>query len=230
MSRPHLLDLFSGAGGAAVGYHRAGFEVTGVDIALQPRYPFRFIQADALEFLASVKPGEWDVIHASPPCQKHTTLAALQSREYPDYIAAVRAELERIGGVWVIENVEGAPLRSPVRLCGSSFGLGVWRHRLFEIRPCFVFASDCLHRLAPEPLDVTGTGGPQKGTRRKAGGGRSRKPTDLSEARAAMGMDWGTRREISQAIPPAYTHWIGCQLLTAGFHPETHTPRADEPA
>jgi DNA (cytosine-5)-methyltransferase 1 len=217
MSRPlRLLDLFCGAGGAAMGYSRAGFtEIVGVDIAPQPRYPFLFVHGEALEFLRSVKPGDYDLIHASPPCQRYSKLAALQTRDYPDYIAVVRTELERIGTPYVIENVEGAPLRSPVRLCGSTFGLNVWRHRLFEVSPWLVFSPGCAHRLVPEPLDVTGTGGPLKGERKKPGGGKSRKPSSLAEARQAMGMDWGTRREVCQAIPPAYTEWIGRQMIGA---------------
>jgi DNA (cytosine-5)-methyltransferase 1 len=207
-----LLDLFAGAGGAAVGYHRAGFtDILGIDVVPQPRYPFRFRQGDALEFLATVKPGDFDLIHASPPCQRYSNLAFLQDREYPDLIGAVQAELQRLGGPWVIENVEGAPLRNAIRLCGSAFGLGVWRHRLFECSE-FLFAPGCTHGLVPEPLDVTGTGGPQKAPRKAAGGGRSRKPSSMAEAYAAMGMDWGTRYEVDQAIPPAYTFWIGSQL------------------
>jgi DNA (cytosine-5)-methyltransferase 1 len=223
MKQPlRLLDLFSGAGGAAVGYHRAGFtEIVGVDNRPQKNYPFTFIQADALEFLAGVQPGEYDLIHASPPCQGYSGLKGLTAKEHPRLIEPVRAELQRIGGVWAIENVEGAPLHSPVLLCGSSFGLRVWRHRLFEVAPQRVRVlsrcrrPQCRHAFCPEPLDVTGTGGMQKTPRKALGGGLSRKPKDLTDARDAMGIDWMTRPEIAQAIPPAYTHWLGRQLLTA---------------
>jgi DNA (cytosine-5)-methyltransferase 1 len=133
-----LLDLFCGAGGAAMGYHRAGFdEIVGVDIEPQPRYPFAFFQGDALEYCAA-HGSEFDAIHASPPCQAYTRMARglLESqgrgREYPDLIHATRSALHLAGVVSVIENVPGAPLLGPVMLCGSSFGLLVQRHRLFE--------------------------------------------------------------------------------------------------
>jgi DNA (cytosine-5)-methyltransferase 1 len=223
VKRPlRLLDLFSGAGGSAVGYYRAGFtDITGVDLRPMPRYPFRFLQAAALEFLAGVKPGEYDLIHASPPCQGYSDLAARTGKEYPRLIGPVRSELLRIGGAWVIENVSGAPLERPVRLCGSSFGLPVWRHRLFEVHPTQAglllrcHRPACRHSLVPAPLDVTGTGGAQKAPRKTGTGGRSRKPNGLDEARAALGIDWMDRRELSQAIPPAYTLFIGSRMLEA---------------
>lgn len=206
MTRPRLLDLFCCAGGAAMGYHRAGFDVTGVDIVPQPNYPFEFVQADALEVLSLLAvngPGP-DVIHASPPCQAYSTTSALHHNEYPELVDEVRALLEGIGLPYVIENVQGAPMRNYVRLCGSSFGLGVRRHRLFETNVMLWNPPACRHDLQPEPLDVTGTGGP---------GGRHRKPKNLAQAREAMGIDWMSRKELSEAIPPAYTEWIGRRLL-----------------
>jgi DNA (cytosine-5)-methyltransferase 1 len=122
--RPRLLDLYCGAGGAAIGYWRAGFDVTGVDIP-QPRYPFRFVQADALTFPLD----GYDVVHASPPCQDSLSLRVLR-RRLPRLIPPTRARLRAWGGLYVIENVGRAPLTNCVTLCGSSFGLGVRRHRL----------------------------------------------------------------------------------------------------
>ena len=132
MTRPRLLDLYSGAGGSATGYHRAGFDVVGVDIVHQPRYPFPFIRADALSYL--VQHGrEFDAIHASPPCEVHSTLRALSPEKfYPDLIPATRAVMELCGKPWVIENVPGATLHHGVMLCGIMFGLRTYRHRWFE--------------------------------------------------------------------------------------------------
>src|SRR5665213_3193952 len=132
MSRPRLLDLFSGAGGAAVGYHRAGFEVVGVDIKPQPHYPFEFRQKDALWVLEGETMEGFDAIHASPPCQAYSKARKLQGLRHPDLIASVRELLLAISLPYVIENVPGAPLRNPVLLCGEMFGLGVRRERLFE--------------------------------------------------------------------------------------------------
>jgi len=127
----------------------------------------------------------------------------------------VRMLLERARVPYVIENVVGAPLFDPIMLCGSSFGLAVRRHRLFEMRHPPLLVPPCQHDLQPEPIDVSGTGGRQIKPRTLPTGGRGRKPRDLAEARAAMDMPWSDRRGISQAIPPAYTEWIGAQLLRA---------------
>ena len=221
MSRPLLLDLFCGAGGAAMGYHRAGFDVVGVDIRPQPHYPFEFIEGDALKPPLPLR--EFDVIHASPPCQAYSDTKSLHAYEYPDLIGAVRFALRVAQRPYVIENVEGAPLlRQPtfdteaylIQLCGSSFGLGVRRHRLFESNTPLVDGI-CAHHLQPEPVDVTGSGASRLGSRVDGKGGNSRKPKNLSEARIAMGIDWMTRMELSQAIPPRYTQFIGEQLITA---------------
>jgi DNA (cytosine-5)-methyltransferase 1 len=193
-----------------VGYARAGFEVVGVDINPQPSYPFEFHQGDALAF-----PIEgFDVIHASPPCQAHSTLRHRTGHGYPDLIPQTRALLVASGLPYVIENVAGAPLVSPVMLCGSSFGLGVRRHRLFESSAA-ILGLPCDHRTQPEPIDVSGNGGYQHKPREKQTGGRGRKPRGLAEAQAAMDMPWSSRRGISQAIPPAYTEWIGRQLIAS---------------
>jgi DNA (cytosine-5)-methyltransferase 1 len=213
--RPLLLDLFCGAGGAAVGYHRAGFDVVGVDIKPQPHYPFDFEQAEVLDFMRDGVAGWYftvAAIHASPPCQAYSTTKTLHTAKYPALISEVRGLLRATGLPYVIENVVGAPLNNPIRLCGSSFGLGVRRHRLFETN-WMVMASPCVHPWQPEPIDVTGTGARRIGNRLDGKGGNSRKPRNLDEGRASMGYDWMTRDELSEAIPSAYTKFIGEQLL-----------------
>lgn len=218
-----LLDLFCGAGGCAVGYHRAGFtEIVGVDVNQQPRYPFAFLEADALDFMRGMLAGgsplgyrldDFDAIHASPPCQAYSQLASLSNTEHPELVVPVRNLLIISGKTWVIENVIGAPLNCPVLLCGSMFGLGIWRHRIFESSVMLMSPFKCKHKSHPNPIDVTGTGGPFNGTRKASGGGVSRKPHNIAHAQRVMGIDWMTRREISQAIPPAYTEFIGKQLI-----------------
>ncbi len=199
--RPRLLDLFCGAGGATRGYQLVGFDVVGVDIDDQPNYVGdAFYRADALEFPLD----GYEVVHCSPPCQNYSTTRSLHTTEYPELVDWMRCRLLPLDVPWVIENVVGAPLRNPVMLCGSSFGLGVRRHRLFETSPMIALRPPCVHHLQPEPLDVTGTGGP---------GGRHRKPSSLAQAREAMGIDWMSRHELSEAVPPAYTKWVGQQLL-----------------
>ena len=155
-SKPRLLDLFCGAGGCSVGYYRAGFEVVGVDIVPQPNYPFEFYQADALGF--DFDPGWFHAVHASPPCQAYSSLRGFTTTEYPQLIEYVRELLIQTGLPYVIENVVGAPLINPIRLCGSSFGLKVWRHRLFETSFQIPLLPPCSHSEHPKPLDVTGTG------------------------------------------------------------------------
>lgn len=202
---PRLLDLFCGAGGCSEGYRRAGFEVVGVDLAPQPHYPFAFIQADALTFDLS----GFDVVHASPPCQAYSSLAAMHpvaSLSYPRLIEHVRERLWHSGALYVIENVEGAPLIDPITLCGSMFGLCIergWlkRHRLFE-------CSFPVERLAcdhPEGVRAVGVYGH---------GGNSGKHRMLyrDEASVIMDINWMNRDEMAQAIPPVYTHYIGEQL------------------
>ncbi len=209
-----LLDLFCKAGGASVGYHRAGFtEIVGVDIEPQPRYPFTFVQADALEYVAA-HGNEFDCIHASPPCQAYTPLRALRSgKVYPDLVAATRAALMASGKAWAIENVPGSPLHDGVFLCGSMFGLRVYRHRRFETS-VFLWQPD-----HPPHLALAGAKGTKGGRGRKAhylGGGNITIAGNVgSYCGGAMGIDWMIGKELSQAIPPAYTEWLGKQLLAA---------------
>lgn len=209
--KPRALDLFCGAGGATKGLQRAGFHVTGVDIKPQPRYCGDvFIQADAMTY-----PLEgFDFIWASPPCQAYCALRHMYPlKQYADLVAPVRDRL-RTGPVlaWVIENVPGAPLVSPVQMCGSAFALRVRRHRLFEAT-FDLRERRCCHRWQGRPIDVSGTGGRRINRRPDDHGGNTNKPRNLKEARAAIGIDWMTRYELSQAIPPAYSEFIGKQAM-----------------
>lgn len=215
---PKLLDLYCCAGGAGAGYRRAGFDVTGVDISPQPRYPFTFHQADALEFLAA-HGHEYDAVHASPPCQTHSALTkgnrarAGWADGHVDYIDRTRRLLEHIGRPYVIENVQGAPLRRDLTLCGEMFGLAVIRHRYFEFGGWF----------APQPVHVKHRGrvagmrhgewftGPYFAVYGDGGGKGS-----VAQWQEAMGIDWTSdRRELAEAIPPAYTEYVGGYLLAA---------------
>jgi DNA (cytosine-5)-methyltransferase 1 len=210
--KPRLLDLFCGAGGAARGYQDAGFYVVGVDINPQPNYPYTFIQADALGVLTHPSARGYDAIHASPPCQAFTAYRRRGNgvgAGYPDLIAATRDLLEATGLPYVIENVPGSPLRNPVQLCGSSFGLNVRRHRLFESnRP--LMAPPCAHGWqTPRFPQATN----RTNLRRTVEVGVWRIPLDVQQQ--AMGVGWMNREELSEAIPPAYTEHIGRQLLAA---------------
>lgn len=209
-----LLDLYCGAGGASVGYRRAGFQVTGVDIRPQPNYPYGFTQADALEFLSeylSVRGtmyDQWDAIHASPPCQLYSKAWRIRAAKHPDLVEPTRDLLNQTGLPWVIENVPGAPLHNPVVLEGQMFdGLRTQRKRWFETN---------------WPLQVPFLRSPRPAPNAKMG----RKPRDHewvhvvgnqhspSLSAAAMGIDWKmSRTELSEAIPPAYSELIGTQLL-----------------
>ena len=216
MSKPLALDLFCKAGGASMGLYRAGFDVVGLDVEPQPRYPFSFVQADALNPPFNLS--RFDFIWASPPCQDYSALRGLATVKRPRLIPHVRSMLEHSGVPYVIENVVGAELKMPIRLCGSSFGLGVWRHRLFETSEPILLVPPCNHAICPKPIDVTGTGGPFNGVRKSSGGGISRKPRNLEHARQVMGIDWMMRAELSQAIPPAYAEFIGRAALAATIH------------
>jgi DNA (cytosine-5)-methyltransferase 1 len=210
VSRPRLLDLFCGAGGAAVGYHRAGFEVVGVDIAPQPHYPYEFWQMDALDAWPQFV--DFNAIHASPPCQGYSRMNRIIKREYPMLIEPVRHLLARAGRPYVIENVEGAPLVDALTLCGTMFGLPVRRHRLFEVRPlpaALQPACTCGNGVADGRLVGARARGPKPANRRVP------PPRSDSAMRDAIGVEWMTVVESMQAIPPAYCEWIGAHLLAA---------------
>jgi|SRR3954469_7198201 DNA (cytosine-5)-methyltransferase 1 len=204
---PLLLDLFSGAGGAAMGYHRAGFRVIGVDIRPQPRYPFEFHQMDVMEALG-LDLSNVDVIHASPPCHRWSVASSGFGWNLPDLIEPTRAALRNWGGPYLIENVEAAPLVAPTVLCGSMFGLGVIRHRGFESNCPLIAADHGVHGRIGDgrTFTVAGHHG-SKGSGRRDGG-------TLAEWSEAMGIDWMNGRELAQAIPPAYTEHLGRQVLS----------------
>jgi DNA (cytosine-5)-methyltransferase 1 len=209
---PRLLDLFCGAGGAAKGYADAGFEVVGVDIKPQPHYPFKFIQADALVWPDTVTMGSsFDAIHASPPCQCFTAYRRKGhgvGDGYEDLIADTRGLLRATGLPYVIENIPGAPLEDPIRLCGSSFGLDVRRHRLFESNVPLIGRS-CDHSWQKPRFPAATNRKPN--SRRTVEIGVWRIPLEVQQQ--AMGIDWMTLEELSEAIPPAYTEHIGRQLI-----------------
>jgi DNA (cytosine-5)-methyltransferase 1 len=213
VTRPRLLDLFCGAGGASMGYHRAGFDVTGVDVAPQPRYPFEFVQADAMTF-----PLEgYDAYGGSPPCDDHSTLAFVNAAKGTGWMLA--ATLERFAALeapWVVENVEMADMPGSVMLCGSEFGLRsrmddgreVWlkRHRRFRSNVFLWGAGGCnCHGKPVIGVYGGGAGGPRQGAGRGKGAARA--------AREVMQIDWMNRDELDRAIPPAFTEFVGLQLL-----------------
>jgi DNA (cytosine-5)-methyltransferase 1 len=208
MSRPLLFDAFCGEGGAAMGYHRAGFDVIGVDIWPQPRYPFEFHQGDALEALATFDLSRFAAIHASPPCHDHVRTFVAKNGTGA-LLARTRDALEQAGLPWVIENVPGAPMRADYKLCGCMFGLPkLTRERWFETSwHGFEMRPPCHH---PEPsVTAAGTGIPSHSWfYGKVDGYEYHRLM-----REAMGIDWMTRAGLVQAIPPAYTEYIGRQLL-----------------
>lgn len=178
-----------------MGYHRAGFEVVGVDIEPQKNFPFEFIQADAMTFPLD----GFDVVHASPPCQAFTCARSIHKRIHPDLLTPIRERLKEWGGTWVIENVPGAPMRQDLCLCGSFFPeLRVRRHRYFEFDVPRTFETPP-HDHSRPIVSVFGHGGHVY--------------HGVADWRAAMGIDWMTRDELAQAIPPAYTEFIGNRLV-----------------
>lgn len=210
---PLLLDAFCGAGGAAVGYWRAGFNILGCDHKPQPHYPFPFVQMDAIEFIRAFGPYA-DAIHASPPCQRYSTTYAMPNvGVYPDLAAATRQALQDIGAVYVIENVPGAPLRASLLLSGDMFGLRVVRKRLFECRPYIAPPALALQPIIPR----TGT----QSSRGYSSFARGASHITVAgnnyvfeDGRRAMEIYWmANRDELSEAIPPAYTEYIGAHLL-----------------
>lgn len=230
--RPLLLDFYCCGGGASAGFSRAGFHVLGVDLAPQPRYPFGFHQGSAFRALDALLAGgavrfgdaahgTYDVtledvaaVVGSPPCQAHTDLRHRTGLTYLDLIPGTRERFVATGLPWIIENVEGAPLRDPLLLCGTMFGLGaacrdgmrrqLWRHRLFESNVPLAAPSRCAH--AGQPVGVYGHSG---GTSLRGYKGR------VQECRDALGIDWLPQAGLAQALPPVYTQHLGRQLLAA---------------
>jgi DNA (cytosine-5)-methyltransferase 1 len=204
---PRLLDLFCCQGGAGMGYHLAGFDVVGVDIASQPRYPFTFIQADAVTFVLE-HGSEFDFIHASPPCQHDSDCQRIQDNTHPDLIAPTRTALETTGRPWTMENVRGAvpKLHDPVMLCGQMFHLANYRHRYFETGGFHLDQPDHPAHIVPQ-----------------AKMGRPVPPGHYGQfvgnfsgvdlARRVLGVPWMNRDGIRECIPPAYTHHIGRTAL-----------------
>lgn len=210
MSKPRLLDLFCGAGGAAMGYYRAGFEVVGVDIKPQPHYPFEFHQADALTY-----PLEgFDAYHASPPCQAYSRAFSPivgHRKEHPDLVEPVREILKRTGKPSVLENVPGAPLKNYIKLDGTMFGLKAIKERWFE-----VYGTEILFT----PQNYENTLGMVKAGKLIGSMQHTCYPNEIRQTKenlaGAYGMDWFmTRHELRQAIPPAYTEYIGKYLMQA---------------
>lgn len=204
-----------------MGFYQAGFEVVGVDIKHQPRYPFEFHQADWLDYL-SAHYHEFDLIVAGPPCQEYSKTKSLSNGNHPDLVGPVRDALQWTSKPYVIENVPGAPLINPLMLCGTMFPeLRVRRHRLFECSPVVWWPpAACCHWGRASSC----------GRGKKPGNEKGYIPGTLknfdfitvtgndyiaSDGRTAMGINWMTRKELSQAIPPAFTRWLGAQFLSA---------------
>lgn len=208
-TKPKLLDLFCGGGGASVGYAQAGFDVTGVDIHKKKNYPYQFIKADAMTILDNLDfLKQFDVIHASPPCQLFTALTHLRDAQGKntkklDLVKPTRDKLLRWGGVYVMENVPNAPMTGII-LCGSSFGLKVRRHRIFESN--FKLKSlPCDHKQQGKTVGVYGS------LNDKLRPGFTAET--IEEAQNAMGIDWLGWSSLKEAIPPAYSYFIGQQLI-----------------
>ena len=206
MVTPRLLDLFCGAGGAATGYKRAGFDVTGVDLAPMRNYPYNFHQCDALDFVAE-HGHEFDAVHASPPCQTYSKMSNCRpglANEYPDLVGPTRTALDALGLPYVMENVEGSPLRPDAMLCGWTFGRELYRHRIFESNRMMwqprhidhvIPASKAGHWRPETIMSVSGHFAP------------------VAHARRIMDIDWMNREELAESIPPYYTEFIGRQLI-----------------
>lgn len=201
------LDAYCCQGGAGAGYGQAGFEVTGVDLGPQPRYPFTFVQGDAIEYIKE-HGAEFGFIHASPPCQLDSDTQRLRGNAHPDLIGPTRAALEATGVPWVIENVKGAvpKLRSPVMLCGAMFGLETYRHRYFETGGWSLEAPAHPEHTAPQvkmgrPIPP-GSFGQYVGNF-----------SGVEHARRDLDVPWMNRNGIRECIPPAYARYIGGQFL-----------------
>ena len=205
-----LLDLYCGVGGASVGYHQAGFEIYGVDLKHGKRYPYTYLRADVLDVLTDEEYiNQFDVIHASPPCQTHSITQHLRNAQGKttsklDLIPETREALIASGKPYIIENVPGSPLINPIQLCGSSFGLKVRRHRLFESNLSLI-GSECLHKEQGRPVGVYGSLRDDI-----PHGGKT--ADSIDQAREAMGISWAIWSELVEAIPPLYTSYLGNQI------------------
>ena len=205
-----LLDIFCGAGGASKGYEMAGFDVTGIDLKSGKRYPFTYIKKD-FKTLTVEDLQDYDVIHASPPCQtfsitKNLRIAQNKKTDKEDLLDVTRQLLIDSGKPYVLENVPGAPLRNPIQLCGSVFNLQVRRHRLFESNMPLK-GSGCDHKQQGRPVGIYGSLNDKI-----PGGGQTAKTIEI--ARQAMGINWMIWTELVEAIPPMYTEFIGKQVMT----------------
>ena len=216
--RPKCLDLFCCAGGAGMGYYLAGFDVVGVDIEIQPEYPFEFIQTDAIKYVKE-HGHEFDFIHASPPCQhftKYNNCRKNLKEKYEDLIEPTRQVLIESGKPYVIENVVGAPLLNPITLCGSMFGLDVRRHRVFESN-MDLMQPKCKHEIW-QPNRYPGGRSRERGNARVLCRGTievGRWNIPIETQKAGMGIDWiSNLRKLSESIPPAYTKFIGEQVVS----------------
>lgn len=223
-ARPRLLDLFCCQGGAAAGYTAAGFDVTGIDITPQSRYPYRFILADAIAY-ATEHGHEYDAIHASPPCQAYSQTRHSHQVQHPELVEPTRAALIATGLPYVIENVVGAPLITPITLCGASFGLTATdvdgcplvlrRHRLFESN-VFIAPLECEHLLYTDRgykiAGVYGGGTVDRSPHKQRRGGYT---PDTQVARQLIGAPWMSGHGLRQSIPPAYAEHVGAWLMQA---------------
>lgn len=231
---PRLLDLFCGAGGASMGYHRAGWEVVGVDIRPQRRYPFEFHQADALAVLrgevASIDLAAFDAVHASPPCQRFSAgtrgHGGKHRAKWPDLVAPTRDLLAATSLPYVMENVQGAPLRDPFTLCGTAFAAVTWdersgrylylkRHRGFESNRLFMGVPECrcaeYRRLPNYEVGGVYRGGSNDLTHARTVWHGGYTPP-VAVQRRLMSIDWMSGDELAESIPPFYTEWIGERL------------------
>ena len=205
-----LLDLYCGVGGASAGYAAAGFEVTGIDLKHGKRYPYTYIKGDVLQYLKDLDfLQSFDVIHASPPCQTHSITQHLRNAQGKttskvDLIPQTRAALIASGKPYIIENVPGSPLVNPIQLCGSAFDLRVRRHRLFESNMSLQ-GSICNHKAQGRPVGVYGS---LRDEIPKGG----KTAISIDEARQVMGISWAIWTELVEAIPPAYTKYLGLQI------------------
>jgi DNA (cytosine-5)-methyltransferase 1 len=199
-----------------MGYYRAGFEVTGIDIKNQKRYPFEFIKADAIEVLKDIDYLKtFDILVGSPPCQTHSITQHLRNAQGKgtdkiDLIPETREGFIASGKPYVIENVPGSPLNNPLTLCGSSFDLKVRRHRLFESN-IFLTGLTCNHKKQGKPVGIYGSMRDEI-----PGGGHTAKT--IEQAREAMGIDWMLWGDLVEAIPPVYTEFIGKQIIERSFN------------